>query len=162
MSAPAPGFDDLFAREYARLVRALAIGCGDAEMAADAVQDAFVQAHRHWRRVAAYDDPAAWVRRVAINRLANQRRGRRRLDAALPRLWQPDEVEAPRAASEVARVVAELPPRQRLAVCLHYVADLSVADVAAALGVTEGTVKSQLHDARAALRTRLEVRDADR
>ena len=52
--------------------------------------------------------------------------------------------------------MADLPERMRLAVCLHYLADLSVDDVADALGVASGTVKSNLHDARNRLRPALE------
>ena len=48
--------------------------------------------------------------------------------------------------------IRELPERQREVITLHYLADLSVAVIAAQLGISEGTVKSQLHDARHALR----------
>jgi RNA polymerase sigma-70 factor (ECF subfamily) len=148
---------DLFRLEYPRLVRALGALAGS-EAASDAVQDAFVQAARHWRRISRYDDPAAWIRRVALNRLANHRRGRRRLAAALPRL----AVASPSVPqTDVAFLVAELPRRQREVVCLYYLADLSVAEVARALDVAEGTVKSHLHDAREALRASMEeIRDA--
>jgi RNA polymerase sigma-70 factor (ECF subfamily) len=148
-----PGeFDQLFRREYPRLVRALTLAGGDPEAAADAVQDAFLQAHRHWRRVGAYDDPAAWLRRVAVNRLANRRRGARRLRAFVARTPPAVAVDGPDAAElDLRRAVASLPRQQRLSVALHYLADLPVADVAAALEVRPGTVKSHLYDARKAL-----------
>ncbi|HZB42618.1 MAG TPA: sigma factor, partial [Ilumatobacter sp.] len=60
-------FDALFADHYARLVRALTLVAGDREVAADAVQEAFVRAHLRWRKIGRYDDPIGWVRRVAIN-----------------------------------------------------------------------------------------------
>jgi DNA-directed RNA polymerase specialized sigma24 family protein len=53
---------------------------------ADAVQEAFVQAVVHWRKVSRYDDPVAWIRRVAINRGLNKRRSRRRRDALTERI----------------------------------------------------------------------------
>ena len=59
------------------------------ESAADAVQDAFVQAFRHWGRIRRYDQPALWVRRAAVNRILNQHRSRRRRDAAVDRLPVP-------------------------------------------------------------------------
>jgi RNA polymerase sigma-70 factor (ECF subfamily) len=85
--------EDVFRTEYVRLVRALAVYAGDVEAASDAVQDAFVQAHRHWGRVSGYADPALWIRRVAINRVSNQRRGRSRRERALARVVRTQAVE---------------------------------------------------------------------
>lgn len=65
--------EELFVREYARLVRALGTAF-EPEAAADAVQEAFIEADRRLRRISTYDDPAAWVRRVALNRLLTARR----------------------------------------------------------------------------------------
>jgi RNA polymerase sigma-70 factor (ECF subfamily) len=147
----------LFRAEYRGLVRALAVVAGDLESAADAVQDAFVQAHRHWSRVGRYDEPAAWVRRVAVNRVLNQHRSRRRRDAAAERLTPPGP--AGERDLDVGPAVAALPKQQRMAIALHYLADLSVAQVAAAMEVAPGTVKSHLHAARQALAPKLEVHD---
>ena len=58
---------------------------------------------------------------------------------------------------DIERAVQALPARQRLAVDCHYFAGLSVAETAAAMGCSEGTVKSTLSDARARLRPALEV-----
>lgn len=70
--------DELFDRQYAAIVRALAVAFDDAEGAAEAVQEAFIEADRRWRTVGQYDEPAVWIRRVAINRLRNGRRNRLR------------------------------------------------------------------------------------
>ncbi len=148
----------LFRSTWTPLVRALSVAA-DPSAAADAVQDAFLQAARHWRKVRSYDDPAAWVRHVAVNRLRNQARSRRRGDGAMTRLGITPAAELTPIDLDLGRAVAALPDGQRLAVCLHHLADLSVRDVAAALDVTEGTVKSQLHDARANLRRLLEAHD---
>src|SRR5262245_27949793 len=78
--------DSLFRAHYGRLVRALTLACGDREGAADAVQEAFVKAHMHWRRVQHYDDPVGWIRRVAINRLHDDHRRQTRKGKALQRL----------------------------------------------------------------------------
>jgi DNA-directed RNA polymerase specialized sigma24 family protein len=59
------GFESLFRGQFAPTVRALTLVAGDREAAADAVQDAFLQAHRHWGRVSGLEDPAAWVRHAA-------------------------------------------------------------------------------------------------
>lgn len=150
--------EELFRAEYARLVRALAVSAGGVDAAADAVQDAFVQASRHWARIGQYDDPAAWLRRVAVNRISNQGRDRRRRTHALPRI---SIVSSPVATDvhpdlDLRAVVAALPVQQRTAVCLYYLADLSVEQVSDAMGIAVGTVKSHLHDARRSLSSRLQ------
>ena len=147
----------LFRAEYPRLVRGLALVAGGVEPAADAVQDAFVQAFRHWRRVRRYDDPGAWVRRVAVHRVMNQHRARRRQNTAVERLApSPDAIDVD---PDVVDAVRSLPPRQRAAISLHYLADLPIAEVAAAMDVAPGTVKAHLHSARQALASLLEVAD---
>ena len=152
----------LFHAHFAPLVRGLALAAGSYEAADDAVQDAFVQLHRHWRKVSAYEEPVAWLQRVATNRVANQRRGAQRQANLVERLAESidaaDEVD--RAAKlDLLAAIADLPERQRLVVGLHHLTGLKVAEVAAALGISEGTVKSQLHDARSNLRSALEVDD---
>lgn len=147
-------FERLFRAEYPRLVRALTLACGDRETAADAAQEAFLQAHRHWRRISVYTDRPAWLRRVAVNRLANRSRGRIRLQSFL------DRTPAPKAAVDADLVpdrldlqgaVNALPAQQRLVVALHYLLDLSIAEVAQTLDVAPATVRSHLHSARRAL-----------
>jgi len=154
---------DLFAQHAARLAVALtAAGYADA---ADAVQEAFVQAVVHWRKVAHYDDPLAWIRRVAINRARNRRRGRTRQSALAERIAQqtvaqigatePDAVCA--VDEEMVDAIAALPERQRLALVLVYFADLSVAETADAMEISAGAVRYHLHAARTALGRTLEV-----
>lgn len=151
---------DLFRAEHARLVRALALSFGT-EVAAEAAQEAFLQADRHWRRISTYEDPALWVRRVAVNRARNQRRGAGRRRAALDRqaaLAAVVERTAGELTDELLDLragIAALPERMRLAFTLHHLAGLRVDDVAAALEVSPGTVKSALHDARTKLQAHL-------
>ena len=78
--------DALFRAEYAKLVRALTFACGSEDLAAEAVQDAFVQEDKHWSRICRYDDPARWLRRVAVNRITDARRRARRSDRKVDRL----------------------------------------------------------------------------
>lgn len=149
-------FDELYRSHYAPLVRALAVASG-AEEAADAVQEAFLEAHRRWARVGRYDRPESWVRRVAVNRLVDGHRRRVRGEVARARLGVGPDPELAPADVDLLRAVRDLPERQRLVVCLHHLADLPVDEVADALGVTPGTVKSQLHDARRSLAGAKEV-----
>ena len=148
--------DSLFRAHYGRLVRALTLACGDREVAADAVQEAFVKAHMHWRRVQNYDDPVGWIRRVAINRLRDDHRRQTRKGKALQRLAgepQVEEVDQQAFDSDLPAILAQLPKQQRIAMALFYVDELSIAEVAAALDVSEGAVKSYLHQGRSRLRT---------
>lgn len=148
----------MFKAHYARLVRALTVVGGDREAAADAVQEAFVQACLRWDRISNYEDPVAWVRRVALNRLSNQRRSLFRRFSALARLGEPEPVVEPSLDGlDLAEALRRLPEQQRTAVALHYVEGLKVREVALAMGVTEGTVNRHLHRAREALQPVLEV-----
>jgi RNA polymerase sigma-70 factor, ECF subfamily len=155
---PVTSFDELFVREYGRLVRALGVA-DDAAHAADAVQEAFLAADRRWSHVSALDDPAGWVRRVAVNRISNARRDRRRRSEILAGVRTPDPAELDPVDLDLVAAVRALPERQRLTLCLHHLGGYTVVEMAEALGCAEGTVKSNLHDARAALRRTLEVVD---
>ena len=145
--------EPLFRAHYARLVRAVALVCGDGEVAADAVQEAFVRAHVRWRRLRHYDDPVGWIRRVALNLVHDEHRRARRKRRAIDRLAaEPAAVDAGPETGTLARLLETLPRQQRTAVALYYVEELSVAEVAVAMGLAEGSVKSHLHDARRRLR----------
>jgi RNA polymerase sigma-70 factor (ECF subfamily) len=156
-SRPATDFDAMFEAHYTRLVRALTVVAGDAEAAADAVQEAFVKAHLRWRRIRRYDDPVGWVRRVAINQLRDEHRRSERKRRALARLALSSEATAaPAELDEFDRLLRALPRRQRAATALFYVDGLTIAEIADALAIAEGSVKSHLHDARRRLRPVLE------
>jgi RNA polymerase sigma-70 factor (ECF subfamily) len=149
-------FDDLFRDHYAGLVRSLTVAAGDRELASDCVQDAFTKAYVRWRRISRYEDPVGWVRRVAINRLRDHWRRSGRRDRAVARLGarleHADPPGEPAFDAGLAAAVAALPDRQREAVALFYVDQLSVREVANAMRVTEGAVKYHLHEGRARLR----------
>lgn len=150
-----------FRAHYGRLVRALTLVSGSREAAADAVQEAFVQAHLRWRRIRGLDDPVGWIRRVAINKLRDEHRRSTRKQRAVTRLAADPATSAIEAAPEVgefeplAAAVAALPRQQRLAVALYYMEGLTVAETADTLEVSEGAVKYHLHQARERLRTAL-------
>ncbi len=146
--------ETLFRAHYGRLVRALALVAGSQEAAADAVQEAFVKAHLHWRRVQRYDDPVGWIRRVAINKLRDESRRQGRKNRAVERLqgeMRDGEVEWSDGA-DAGALLAGLPRQQRLAMALFYVEGLSVSEVANTLEITEGAVRFHLHQGRNRLR----------
>jgi RNA polymerase sigma-70 factor (ECF subfamily) len=159
--------DALFRLHYGRLVRALTLIAGDRELAADAVQEAFVKAHLRWRRLQHYDDPVGWIRRVAINRLRDGHRRRGRKEQALERLHGDatrgahTDIDSTHEAMSrrtgdtdgVMALLQALPRQQRICVALFHVDGLSVAEVADALGISEGAVKFHLHQGRERLRS---------
>jgi RNA polymerase sigma-70 factor (ECF subfamily) len=150
----ASDLSEVFRSEFGRLVSALAVGFGT-EAAADAVQEAFIAADRRWTRVGAYDDPAAWVRHVALNRLRNERRNARRRAEILSAVRAPSPNELTDELLDLRAALALLPRQQRASVCLHYLGGYTVDEVAAAMTIAPGTVKSHLSDARARLRLAL-------
>ena len=148
--------ESLFRAHYGRLVRALTVAGGSREAAADAVQEAFVKAHLHWRRIRRYDDPVGWIRRVAINRLRDEYRRQQRKATAERRIAgeRPDGATEP-VVDETAALLATLPRQQRLAIALYYVDGMSVTEVATSMRLSEGAVKFHLHAGRANLRQAL-------
>jgi len=148
--------EELFAREFARLTRALAVAFGDPDAAADAVQEAFIAADRRWGSLGGYEDPTAWVRRVATNRLINQRRNRRRRTEILKAVRAVPVDDLTDEILDLRAAIDRLPEKMRLAVCLHYLGGCSVEEVAEILDVAAGTVKSNLFDARRRLRVQVQ------
>ncbi|MDM4782801.1 MULTISPECIES: SigE family RNA polymerase sigma factor [unclassified Micromonospora] len=148
-------FDGLYHAHFRSLTLQLTAYCGDLSQAQDMVQEAFCRAFARWSRVSRYDDPVAWVRRVAWNLATSRWRRLRTAQAWLHR--QREEYVPGPGPDRVALTAAlsELPPHQRRAVVLHYLADLSVAQIAAQEDVPEGTVKSWLHRGRTALAAKL-------
>ena len=161
VGAAVPGapvsFDDLYAAHYADLTVQLFAYFGDQQEAQDLVQEAFCRALARWRTVSGYDDPVAWIRRVAWNLAVSRwRRGRtavgflRRQRVAEPQVAGP----GPERVALVS-ALGTLPPAHRRAMVLRYLADLTIAEIAEQEEVAEGTVKSWLHRARSALAAQL-------
>jgi RNA polymerase sigma-70 factor, ECF subfamily len=145
------GFAECYAQSYTALTKQVYGYTGDLALAQDLVQEAFCRALPRWSKISAYDDPVAWLRRVAFN-LANSRWRRARVAARYLRSERERHAEGPNP-DRVAAVAAlgTLPPPQRRAMVLFYLADKSVAEIAAEEGVPVGTVKTWLHRGRLAL-----------
>ncbi len=140
----------LYAASFRRLVGIVALVSSDRAEAHDVVQEAFARLLPRWAQVGRYDDPEAWVRKVAFRLLSNRRRNARRLVLGGHR----DVPDLPPPGTEgvdVARALAALSLVQRQVVVLHHLLDLSVEETAAELGIPVGTAKSRLFRARAAL-----------
>jgi RNA polymerase sigma-70 factor (ECF subfamily) len=158
-------FEALYRSEVRPITNLVHSLTGRRDVAEDIVQDAFVVTHDRWCRVSAYDHPADFVRRVALNRALSSLRRRKAELRALER-WQhraPRVVEDRLPLDEALwQAVRRLPNRQARAVALTYVEDLPIARVAEILGCTENTVKTHLKRARANLAAQLAERGEDR
>ena len=151
-------FERFFLDEHPKLVALGLAWTGNPDTATEFAQEALVRAYRSWDRVAGLDIPGAWVRRVMINLLIDERRGEQRAVAARKRLsTRSDLIESDRHDIDDRwwSAVRALPDRERAAVTLHYLEDLSIAEVAQILEVAPGTVKASLSHARQKLRSAL-------
>jgi RNA polymerase sigma-70 factor (ECF subfamily) len=147
-------FEDFFRAEYESVLRALVVALADRPLAEEAAQQAFVDAFAHWSRVRKMDRPAGWAY-VAAVRHARHRRPALNADASA--LFEVDHAEAVIESQDLAALLATLPPRQRLAVVLRYLADLPLEDVARAMGCALGTAKSTVHAALARMKVSAEL-----
>jgi RNA polymerase sigma-70 factor, ECF subfamily len=158
---PPPGreadFEALYQANYGSVLTAVYALTGDLAEAQDMTQDAFCKAWQRWDQVTEYDNPVAWVRRVALN-LAVSGHRRRRVAA---RFWRIERLESVPGAdpAHVAVVTAlrGLPDTQRRAIVMYHLLDLPVEEVAGELGAPLGTVKSWLHRGRIALAAQLTI-----
>jgi RNA polymerase sigma-70 factor, ECF subfamily len=149
-------FVRFFRSEYPAVVSLVFGLSGSRAAAEDIAQEAFLRAHREWTRLHAMESPEGWVRRVAMN-LARSRWRRLRAEThALLRLNPPTSFVPPdRYMSVFWDEVRRLPSRQAQAVALRYLEDMSLEEIGAVLGVSEGTVKALLHQGRERLRRQL-------
>ena len=134
---------------------------GDADAAADLLQDVFLRFHRFAGRVDPSRPLEPWLYRVTTNLAytwVKRRRWTRPLDEMADWLFKEKrpsvqhQIEMDEEWQQVNRAIANLPLPQRVVVVLFYVNDLSVQEVAAILEIPEGTVKSRLHYGRQTLK----------
>jgi RNA polymerase sigma factor (sigma-70 family) len=145
-----PSFDELFELQYEPMVAVAYLLLGSREEAEEVTQDAFARVELRWDRLA---NAGGYLRRCVINRAHDVLR-RRRLEQRL-RLVAPESTRD-LDADELSDALAALAPRRRAAVVLRYYAGLNTREIAEALGVRPGTVKSMLHRALAELREVIE------
>lgn len=141
----------------AQLRRTAFLMCGDWDQASDHVQEALIRVYVAWPRLTRAGREYAYARKAVVSVFLDHTR--RRSSSEIPSVPDTDRPSAEDVAESVASrnallaALADLPPRQRACVVLRYFEDLSVHDVATALGCTEGTVKSQTSRALASLRS---------
>ena len=155
---------ELYSLHYHRLVRLAALLVRDVASAEDVVQDSFVAMHDGWQRLRDAESALAYLRQAVVNRSRSVLRHRAVVEK-YPEKPSPDMPSAEHGAlvqlerSAVIATLRKLPGRQREAIVLRYYADFSEAEVAAAMGISCGAVKSHTARAMAALRADLKQQD---
>jgi RNA polymerase sigma-70 factor (sigma-E family) len=153
----------LFGAHYRNLVRLASLLLHDRAVAEDVTQDAFVALHRGWWRLRDADKALAYLRASVVNKARSALRRRTVADRYTANAPPPGSAPSAEAGAlgvlEHERVIAalrRLPTRQREVIVLRYYADLSEAEIADAIGVSRGAVKSHAARGMAALRKSLE------
>jgi RNA polymerase sigma-70 factor (sigma-E family) len=145
----------LYSAHFRSLVRLAVLLVRDMATAEEVVQDAFVAIHGAWRRLRDPDKALAYLRQSVVNRSRSVLRHRAVVE-------KPDAPSAENGAigelerSAVIEALRSLPTRQREALVLRYYGDLSEAEIAHAMGISKGAVKSHTARGMAALRSVLE------
>jgi RNA polymerase sigma-70 factor (sigma-E family) len=151
----------LYAAHYRSLLRLSALLLRDVATAEEVVQDSFVAMHDGWRRLRDNDKAMSYLRQSVVNRSRSVLRHRVVVDKNAPKP-APDMPSAEQGAmtllerSAVVTALRTLPARQREALVLRFYGDLSEAQIAAAMGISKGAVKSHTARAMTALRGVLE------
>jgi RNA polymerase sigma-70 factor, ECF subfamily len=150
------GFDRFFDQHRDRLYRALWLVARDRSLAEEVTQDAFLKVWERWNRVRGLEDPTGYLYRTGMNLLRNRRRraslAMRRMIHTSPAM---DDIAAVDARDAVVRALGTLTPRERSALVLVDLLDMTSEDAAKALGVRASTVRVLVGRARAALRDRI-------
>jgi RNA polymerase sigma-70 factor (sigma-E family) len=152
-------FSDYAAARWGSLFRTAYLLTGDHGLAEDLLQTVLTKCYVAWPRLRASAAADAYVRKALTNTYISWRRrkswGRERPTDQLPEATTGDDTDHVPMRHEMLRALAALPPRQRAVVVLRFYDDLGVEQVAATLGCSTGTVKSQTSDALRSLRRML-------
>ena len=159
----ADAFEELYRQHARRLFGLVVRMLGSGEDAEDLLQEVFLQAHRKLAGFRGESTLGTWLYRLTMNHCLDHLRGRQaKMSRATESLDDEDAAEpmapapvVPPAISrmDLEKAIAALPPGSRAAFLLHDVEGFEHREIAAILGVSEGTSKSQVHKARLKLRT---------
>jgi RNA polymerase sigma factor (sigma-70 family) len=158
-------FGEFYEASYCRVVALVAAMVGDRHQAEDIAQEAFARALARWPRIASYDLPEAWVRRVALRLTIDAGRRMRRAASMSVRLAAGQrgmrDPRDPLAATALSVALMRLPLPQRQVLVLYYLADLPVEHIARDCGISVGTVRNRLAAARDRLERELKESDQE-
>ena len=160
--SPADQVSALYRTHGMDLIRIGAVMLGSRAAAEDAVHDAFCGLFLSWDRLAEPQNALAYVRSAVMNRCRSELRRQIRLERRADRTHRPLDPESPEQTAilgeehrDVLAALSRLPRRQREALILRYFLDLPEAEIAAAMGISPGTVKSTAARGLAALARQL-------
>ena len=155
-------FDEFVTARLPALLRYATVVTCDPHLAEDIVQEVLLRAQQRWSRMAAVNQPEAYVKRMVLNEFLSWRRRRAAWEVplSLGRLDQvsgptPDPGTAVDERDELVRHIATLPPRQRAVLALRYFEGLDDAEIAALMKCRQITVRSHCSRALATLRAAL-------
>ena len=153
-------FESFFRREFPRMVAVAYAISGSRWAAEELAQEACLRAFRLWDSVSRYERPGAWLRRVTIN-LSNSLLRRRISEVKALERYVVGEVEVvdahPVEEAEFWAHIKTLPRRQREVIVLHYVDDMSTAEIAEVLDISESSVRTHLQRGRETLVRRVDA-----
>jgi RNA polymerase sigma-70 factor, ECF subfamily len=143
-------FPVFYAANYRRAVALAIVLIGSPQAAEDLVQDAMADAHRRWRKISAYENPAAWLNRAVVNRSVSLRRRLLTRERGMVALVNTTDMTSELVATdqELWSKVRRLPARQAQLVALVYVQRLTLAEAADTLGIALPTAKTHLARAK--------------
>ena len=149
-------FDDFYRNHRETLIRVLSLTLGNVDLATDATDEAMARTFQRWNTVAQYRNPEGWAYRVGLNWARSWLRKRRREVGGL----YVDEPATDPVGSDptLVQALAGLPIEYRAVVVLRYYADWSLDDIALALQIPKGTVKSRLSRGLTRLNVHMEER----
>ena len=146
-------FDSFYSTSYDRVRRAMTLAFRDPALAEEITQEAFFQTLKRWPKVSVLDHPEGWTMVVALNKGRDLHRRRVRHDAKQALLvHQPDVQSGERHVEDrmmVSTLLEGISDRQRQALLLRYITQLTIPEIAVVMGCAEGTVKATLHAALA-------------
>jgi RNA polymerase sigma-70 factor, ECF subfamily len=151
-------FDEIYRATSRRLLQYAYAMCGDLGMAQEVTQEAYVRAWQRWSQVREYEHLESWLRLVVTRLVTDRWRSLRVRRSVAAQIGIPQPVPPPSEDGVLlAAALRQIPVQQRRAVVMHYLMDLSIADVARETGASIGTVKSWLSRGRASLAEALGV-----
>jgi RNA polymerase sigma-70 factor (ECF subfamily) len=151
-------FEAFYRIEYRPIVEFACALTGDRWAAEDLAQEAFWAAERRWDRIATYDSPKAWVRRVIANKSVSRLRRIGAESRALLRIGNRVPLEPPQLSEESVELwaaVRRLPKRQAQVLALTFLEDLPLNQIGEIIGCSPFTAKTHLQRGKAALARQL-------
>jgi RNA polymerase sigma-70 factor (sigma-E family) len=164
-SQAAESFDELVTSNERRLLRLALMLSGGVHSAEDLVQTVLARAHRRWDRISALEHPEAYLRTMVVNEFLSWRRRLKNREVPVAEMLEPDPVEdtgSRHAQRDAAwRLLATLPRQQRAVLVLRFYEDLPDDEIAAVLGCSASTVRSNASRGLASLRAAVPAQDEE-